>query len=97
MPGGVALFLHEPSCHPFWYPLAKWRINRRSYGVQEDVLLTGKLKRFAMECGMTLEVIPAPTLTNRGAASSIYYSILSKLPFLLKYMPCSVDLVFRKC
>jgi hypothetical protein len=49
-----------------------------------------------MEFGMTLEVIPAPTLTNRSAASSIYYFILGKLPFLQKYMPCSIDLVFSK-
>lgn len=65
--------------------------------MQEDALLTRKLNRFAMEFGMILEVIPAPTLTNRGATSSIYYFLLSKLPFLQKYMPCSVDWVFCKC
>ena len=95
-PDGVAIFLHEPSCPQLWYPLAKWRMDRRSYGVAEDLLLTGKLKRFAAEFGMSLEVIAAPTLTNRGPVSPIYYLLLKKLPFLQQFMPCSVDLLFRK-
>ena len=76
----AVLFLHEPACPPIWYPLAKWRMDRRSYGVPEDVLLTGKLRKFSAEFGMTTDVIMAPTLTSRGPIQSIYYLGLKTVP-----------------
>lgn len=95
-PDGAVLFLHEPACPPIWYPLAKWRMDRRSYGVPEDVLLTGKLRKFSAEFGMTTDVIMAPTLTSGGPIQSIYYLGLKTVPLLQRVMPCSVDLLFRR-
>ncbi len=97
-PGGVALYLHEPACPKFWYPLAYRRVNNGvlGYGVPEDLLLTGKLGRLATEAGLQMSIHKDVTTTNRGAVQGIYYLLLGKIPLLQRLMPCSVDLVFMK-
>lgn len=95
-PGGTALYLHEPACPPFWYPMAYRRVNRLGYGVPEDLLLLSKLQTFAEDAGMSMTVVKDVTTTNRGPIQGIYYLILGKIKLLQRLMPCSVDIVFTK-
>ncbi|HLI23633.1 MAG TPA: class I SAM-dependent methyltransferase [Acidimicrobiales bacterium] len=95
-PGGHALYLHEPACRPYLYPLARRRVTAKRPVVAEDVLRYPEIRRLAAEAGLQCEVRFAPTTTYRGAVETVYYLMLGKAPLLCKVLPCSVDIVFTK-
>ena len=95
-PGGVALYLFEPVCPRFLYPLAYRRINRGRPEIEEDVLVWRNLLAIAGECGLNGRVDFFPSTARRRPIAGIYYSVLSRLRFLCRVLPCSANLVFTK-
>jgi hypothetical protein len=95
-PGGTALYLHEPACRRWIYPLAYRRVMRKRPVVPEDVLRYPEIVALAREAGLLADVRFAPTTTYRGPVETIYYLGLAKLPPLQRVLPCTVDFVFTK-
>ena len=95
-PGGHALYLHEPGCKDWIYPLALKRVMAKRPVVPEDVLRYDHLCDLARSEGLEAEVHFAPTTTYRGPTETVYYLAMQRLGFLNKVLPCTVDLVFTK-
>ena len=96
-PGGCAIYLHEPSCRKYIYPLARRRVNKKRLSVPEDVLIYSDISSTAKEVGFEKkELFFNPNLLNRGPVETAYFYILKKLPFLQHLLPTSVDYVFEK-
>jgi SAM-dependent methyltransferase len=95
-PGGTALYLHEPGCLQYVYALANYRVNRKRPEVPEDVLRYREIEALARDVGLTAQVKPAPTLTNRGPAETVYYAGLRAFPYLQRLLPCTVDIVLSR-
>jgi SAM-dependent methyltransferase len=95
-PGGVCMYLHEPSCRKYIYPLAKWRVNRKRPECPEDLLIPEDMRRAATDLGFRLEVIYSTATVNRGVVEGVYYKILSLLPPLCQLLPCTADFIFTK-
>jgi SAM-dependent methyltransferase len=95
-PGGVCVYLHEPSCRPFLHKVAHRRVNRKRPEVPEDVLIYPRMERLAREAGFGVNLAFEPSLFNRQPAEVLYYALLRKLRALRYWLPCSVDYVFEK-
>lgn len=95
-PGGVCLYLHEPSCRPLLHKVAHRRVNRKRPEVPEDVLVYPKMQRLALEAGFRVTLAFEPSLSNRQPAEVLYYALLRKSGVLRHWLPCSVDYVFEK-
>lgn len=95
-PGGICLYLHEPTCRKYLHRLAHARVNRNRPEVPEDVLVYPKLVKISQQVGLEAEVRFDPTTLNRGAVETIYYLLLQKLPLAKFYLPCSADFLFKK-
>lgn len=95
-PGGHALYLHEPACSDYLYDQTVARVKRKRPLVQEDALRYKHLARIGLDQGLEVQVIQAPTTTNRGAVESIYYLGLQRFPPLQKMLPCSVDIILKR-
>lgn len=95
-PGGVALYLHEPTCPPWLYACAFRRVNRNRPDVPEDVLVYPKIVSLAREVGLLPEVHFAPVTVNRRPGPLLYYTVLSRLRFLQRWLPCTAHYRFVK-
>lgn len=96
-PGGHLLYLHEPSCQKFMYPLAHYRVNKKRPYVPEDVLVYTKVIQLAQQVGFAkTELQFDPTLLNRGPIETVYFYGLQKIPVLRRFLPCTVDYIFQK-
>ena len=94
-PNGCALYLGEPGCRSYIYPLAHKRVNRRQ-DVAEDVLVYKNIASIAQSIGLKTEVIFSPSLIDRHPKETLYYYVLNLFPTLQKFLPCTVDFKFRK-
>jgi SAM-dependent methyltransferase len=95
-PGAHALYLHEPGCRRYIHGLARRRVNAKRPVVPEDVLVHKEIAALGREAGLAVEVIHAPTTTDRAAVEGAYYLVLQKLPWLQNVLPCTVDMVMTK-
>ncbi|HEY1738230.1 MAG TPA: class I SAM-dependent methyltransferase [Acidimicrobiia bacterium] len=95
-PGGHALYLHEPACPPWIYPVAYRRVMRKRPVVPEDVLRYPEIEQLGEAAGLATEVRFAPTTTYRAPVETVYYLALSKLRPLQRVLPCTADFVFTK-
>ena len=95
-PGGAALYLHEPGCQSFMHGVAYRRANAKRPDVPEDVLVYRKIELLGREAGFDVDVVFAPTLTNRGPSQAVYFSVINKLPLLQHILPTTVDILLRK-
>jgi len=94
--GGICLYLHEPACPGYMYPLARFRVNRKRPEVPEDVLVPSRLFRIARGCGLVASSDFDVSIIKRGPVELIYYTGLRLLPWLKHLVPCTRHLVFRK-
>jgi SAM-dependent methyltransferase len=95
-PGGVALFLHEPSCQRYVHRLAARRVRARRQAAPEDVLVYTEVERLGREAGFDVRVRFDPTRVNRQPLETVYYAALSAVPSLQGLLPCTADYSFRK-
>jgi len=95
-PGGVCMYLHEPSCRRYIHPLAKWRVNRKRPECPEDLLVLEEMRKAAVDHGFGLDVVYSTTTINRGVIEGVYYKALSLLPALCPVLPCTADFIFTK-
>jgi len=95
-PGGTALYLHEPGCRRYIYPLAHRRVNRKRPAVPEDVLVYKDLLKLCSEQGLEGRVVFDPSLLNRGPSQTLYFMALRAFPFLQHAVPCTIDLIIKK-
>lgn len=94
--GGTCIYIHEPSCRSYIYPLARWRVNRKRPECPEDVLCFERLKESAAKIGFRMEVNYSTPTINRGVVEGVYYKVLSAFPFLCRGLPCTADFIFSK-
>ena len=95
-PGGVCMYLQEPSCRRYIYPLAHWRVNHKRPECPEDVLILERMRKAATDLGFRLEVIYNTMTVNRGVVEGVYYKTLSLFPALCQWVPCTADFIFTK-
>ncbi len=95
-PNGICLYLHEPACQPYIYPLAYKRVNSLREEVKEDILVYRKIIKLCESVGLHGKVDFDPILGNRKPKQTIYYYTLSIFPFLQHVLPCCIDIKIKK-
>ena len=95
-PNGVCLYLYEPTCRKFIYPLAFKRVNSKRPEVPEDLLIVKEILRFGRELGLKSSYDYFYSTESRGPIATVYYLILSKFKFLAHVLPCTANFIFIK-
>ncbi len=95
-PGGTCLYLYEPSCPRYLHALAYRRVNRIRPTVPEDVLMYQEIQALAAQLGFRCRVHFYPSVLHRNPVPLLYYSALSRLPFLQRLLPCTANYEFTK-
>lgn len=95
-PGGRAIYFYEPATPRMFYRFMHRRLNQQRPVVPEDVLITRELGKLAAEAGLDMQVDYFPSLRKRGPLETLYFFVLSRMPFLQRVLPASVNFVFRK-
>ena len=95
-PGGICLYLNEPSCRRYIYPLAYKRVNKKRPNVSEDVLVWKEILYLAENTGFNVTAHYDTSFINRNALETIYYYILSKIIVFKYFLPGGMDYVFVK-
>lgn len=95
-PGGVCLYMNEPSCQQLIHPIAKWRVNAKRPECPEDVLVVQEMRKAAAKFDLTFDILYKPETVNRGVIEGVYYKVLSTLPALCRWLPCTADFIFTK-
>lgn len=95
-PGGFAMYLHEPACADWIYPLALRRVNAKRPEVPEDVLVWSRIRCLAREAGLELTIDRHPSTERRGRVETVYYAVLQALPPLRHLLPCTTNFLFAK-
>lgn len=95
-PGGICMYLHEPSCRKYIHPLAKWRVNKKRPECPEDLVILEEMRNIAAELGFNLKVVYSTATINRGVVEGVYYKVLSMFPAFCSWIPCTADFVFTK-
>lgn len=95
-PGGHCLYLNEPGCQRFIYPLAYKRVNAKRPQIPEDVLVYKNIASIARSLDFKVDIIFSPHLTNRSPKETIYFYVLNIVPILQNILPCTIDIMFTK-
>jgi len=96
-PGGICLYLQEPSCRQFLYKLAVQRANSKRPGTEiEDLLIYKKILKMAQDVGFDSAIKFDNCHHNREFMAQNYYFILGKMPFLNHIIPSAADYIFKK-
>jgi SAM-dependent methyltransferase len=95
-PGGTCLYLHEPTCRAFFYPLYRARATRVRDSAPEDVLDFPKLIRVARRQGFEATYRFDLSLTNRSPVATLYYMAQRAVPLIRHVLPGTKHLLFRK-
>jgi SAM-dependent methyltransferase len=95
-PGGVCMYLHEPSCRRYIHPLAKWRVNKKRPECPEDLVVLEEMREIAAKLGFKLKVVYSTATVNRGVIEGLYYKALSIFPAFCQWVPCTADFILTK-
>ena len=95
-PGGVAIYLHEPTCPAWIHPLAVRRVRQGRPDVPEDVLIPSWILRPARAAGFRATTRDDCSLAKRGPLELLYYLGMRALPPLRFVLPCTRDFVLEK-
>ena len=96
-PGGTLLYMHDPVCRGYIYPLARWRAQtRRPNETTEDVIVYKALLKQASEARLVGKVEFQPTLLERSPLAMGYFFGMHILPVLQHVLPTSADMMFQK-
>jgi ubiquinone/menaquinone biosynthesis C-methylase UbiE len=94
--GGTCIYMFEPVTPKLFYKPYFWRVNRKRPEVPEDVLVTKKIIEIAESLQLKASIDYFPSCYNRPAFETVYFSLLNKMPFLMKMLPCTANIVFSK-
>ncbi|HEY8519621.1 MAG TPA: class I SAM-dependent methyltransferase [Gammaproteobacteria bacterium] len=95
-PGGRAVYLHEPVCSRWLYPLAYRRVNAVRPDVPEDLLVVSDMRRLAREAGLDMQVLRNHALLEPWAFPTLNYRLQRLVPPLASLLPSSATFVFSK-
>ena len=95
-PGGRACYLYEPATPKYLYPLTYRRVNKKRPEVPEDILITSKIKKIALDLGFSVVIDRYPSTLCRRPVETMYYYTLGRIAFLQKLVPCTVNFLFTK-
>jgi SAM-dependent methyltransferase len=95
-PGGLGLYLYEPSSSSLVHPLAVWRTRRKRPEIAEDVLRHDRIRELAAAAGLECAVDFFPSIMRRGPVETVYYAALARMPPLQRVLPCTANFRFRK-
>ena len=95
-PGGICLYLREPSCKKYIYTLAYKRVNKKRPIVHEDVLIYKGIIKIGQQNGFHVTHLFDTSSTCHHSFAAVYYYFLGKIKFLKYFFPCSSDFVFVK-
>jgi len=98
-PGGKIALLYEPSCPAFLYKKAFAAVNRRraDEGVDEDLIVPSRLQKQVEQLGGRAEIHYFPEARFRDSpASTAYYFLLSRFPFVCSFAVCTVNVMIWK-
>jgi len=99
-PGGVCLYLHEPTVSKLLYRPAVERVNKKRAGfgrdVAEDVIVGGHLLSIAHDLGFVAHRTFAPSLHAWRSKERVYYTVVRRRGSLQRLLPSTADLVFTK-
>lgn len=93
---GRCIYMYEPTCNKFFYPLAYKRVNKKRPEVPEDVLIASSMLSIANELDLHFKSEFHYSTESRGPIATIYYFLLGKLPFLARILPCTRNFIFQK-
>lgn len=96
MPGGVCLYLHEPTCSRLLHPVARYRVNQKGMPVPEDVLIQARILALGRAAGLRASSVFDLSVAKRGPVELLYYSVLRAVPLIRYVLPCTRDFVFEK-
>jgi ubiquinone/menaquinone biosynthesis C-methylase UbiE len=98
-PDGRIQLFYEPSTPRYLYRLLLMRANRRQAidNVDEDVLVPSIVKSYQEKYACNISFAHYPYAFHRdNMTSTLYYYGLSKVPFLAKLLPCTVNVTITK-
>ncbi|MBU6302116.1 MAG: methyltransferase domain-containing protein [Verrucomicrobia bacterium] len=98
-PGGRIVLLYEPSAPPFLYRLIHRMVNRRrvAEGVDEDVLVPGRLRREVLALGAEARFSFFPEARFRESPlATLYYMVLGWFPWLCRFTLSTVNVTISK-
>ena len=95
-PGGKALYLFEPSCRNYVYPLATRRMRRTRTDVVEDMLRQEHISALARAAGLKCDIDLYPTMARRGPLGTIYNAVLIGVPILRRVLWCTANFELTK-
>jgi len=95
-PGGICLYLREPSCRKYIYPLAYKRVNKNRPHVPEDVLVYKEIIKMGKREKFHVNHVFDTSCTAHHSFAAVYYFILSRIGFLKHFLPCASDIIFTK-
>jgi SAM-dependent methyltransferase len=95
-PGGVCLYLHEPTCHSFFYGLYRSHAVKARKAGPEDVLDFPKLVRIARRQGFATSWVFDLTLIQRSPKATLYYMAQQTVPLIKHILPGTKHLMFVK-
>lgn len=95
-PGGCAIYFSEPVTPRVFYPYVYRKVNRIRPEVPEDFLITSQMKELAEASGLTMSLDYNPNMSGRTPKAVMVYSVLRRLNFLARMMPCAASLIFQK-
>ncbi len=93
---GKCIFMYEPSCRSYIYPIAYKKVNKKRPEVHEDVIIYEKMKALGKTLGFDTRKENYPSILKRGPKEMIYYLLLNKLTLLQHILPCTANFVFTK-
>jgi SAM-dependent methyltransferase len=93
---GHGLYLYEPSCPNYVYPVALRRVERKRPEVPEDVLRYAQIVDLSRTIGLECEVDFYPSYHRRGPAETVYYAVISRSKVLQRMLPCTANFLFTK-
>lgn len=95
-PNGIAYYLYEPASNKFFYNIAKMRVEKKRSNIPEDILLTNQIIEFAQKNNLNIKIDYYPTYLMRSPFETLYFYVLSRVPFLQKILPSTINFIFTK-
>jgi hypothetical protein len=79
-----------------FYRLAHGRVNRKRPDVPEDVLVYPEACKSRPRGRFEAAVEFYPSVLTRAPAALLYYSVLARLPWLQRVLPCTANFRFGR-